>query len=621
MELGSSLLLDVPFTQPERSEEPAPFSLGRMSRTEEANVTASQPYIEHASVIPSKTHLNRAKPSSTLLWPAIAVFVGVTLLLFSLCGSARSIHSGTAVRRLATRGSGEESSGRNPFFGEEEWIPLDADELAVLCLELGGWAPTTAPQSVSSPSIRMPPVVSTSRGHAGTYMLQGLQTPSDLSGASTSEQGHRAAGQYRGQRISHGGSDGWGPSPSKVRRRSCDSSEQTGAVTGAVTGSSAEQRLAQAVQQTTGTPSADGKLLESGAVPTPFAHEKNLTASTGDIQGVRQTQFSVRSGLQQSRTIPPETSTAPPTGSATRTVAALADSEEASASESVWVPGGQSGSFATAGPAPNGSGEASAGLAALRSFLGQSDPRSPSTKKHPFVRVPTLSPHVRVSEIEERHPQPWSPDEPIYHILRDVRNLFLKPALSLREANQLVSGAIRLARRALSSMTSPVDFRASVAAEALGRRFLVFNAFHTVLKLTGGSKPYLSGLWRDLVAKVPTLYTRAPRGMFNDKHRFHHELSYQLSAALELYKSGSSPSEEEMLDIKRKLFCMEFSPHCFRRGCWDLWRHDDANFTEWALRWGGVGAFEFRILGDLGSGEGEQHLTEQTQKKQKQTAP
>ncbi|CDJ30798.1 LOW QUALITY PROTEIN: uncharacterized protein EMH_0061280 [Eimeria mitis] len=453
-------------------------------------------------------------------------------------------------------------SGRNPFFGEEEWIPLDADELAVLCLELGGWAPTTDPQSVLSSSIRMPPVVSTSRGHAGTYMLQGLQTPSDLSGASSREKWHRAAGQYRGQRISHGDSDGWGPSPSKVQRRSCDSSEQTGAVTGAVTESSAEQRLAQAVQQTTGTPSADDKLLESQGVPTPFAHEKNLTASTGDIQGVQQTQFSVRSVLQQSPTTPPETSTAPPTGSATRTVTALADSEEASASEGVWVPGGQSGSFASAGPAPNGSGEASAGSAALAVVQMLSGPEGESgPRKHPFVRVPVLMPYVRVADISDKTPERGTSGGPIAVILRDVRNLCLKPALHICEANELVSAAIT-----------------SIATESLGRRFLVFNVFHTVLKLTGDSKPRLMKLWQDLIANVPTVYAQPSRNISSKRHRFQHELSHQLSAALESYKNGSSPSEDEILDIKRKLFCMEFSPRCFLRESWNLWRQDDKEF-------------------------------------------
>ncbi|CDJ28121.1 uncharacterized protein EMH_0038110 [Eimeria mitis] len=573
MDSDMSSLPKLPSMLAQGSVEPLKFFMGNLRATKPPSINDSQPNIQRTYGTSSARYMKSAKASLASLWPTVAFLVCVSLLLFSLCGGVRRVYSGATVRKLADGGSGEGSgSGGNPFFVEGDWIALDADELASLCSALGEWAPSSAPQSASTPPLRMPEVASTSREHTGEHSLQTIRTPGDLSGASSSEQQHQAVGstQRRRRLFPQGDSDGWEPSPKKSGWLTHDSS----VVAGAEGPRSAVHPLPEAGQQTPGTPSVG---LNRIGFPAVFVHQQGLAASTAYTKGSEQMQPVERPVLLRSTTISPDAPSATPVGSSLPAEVS-GDSKQASVSHRVSVPATQSGSLASAGPSPKRSNEASLQLAAPQE-LSVSEVSNALGTKHPFVRTPTLLPCVAISDIEEDVPECWISGEPVVFLFRKARILSLKPALDLAEANELVRLAVSLAQRALSSMTTPMsDQRASVAAESLGRRFLVFDLFRKVLKLTQNAKPGLMRLWQNLVAEIPTDYERAGWGMYLDKHRFQHQLANQLSAALELYKSGSEPSETEVLDIKRKLFCMAFSPRQFLGDAWHPWREDDEQF-------------------------------------------
>ncbi|CDJ31440.1 uncharacterized protein EMH_0066820 [Eimeria mitis] len=450
----------------------------------------------------------------------------------------------------------------------------------------------------------MPEVASTSRGHRGEHSLQTIRTPGDLFGASSSEQQHQAVGstQRRRRIFPQGDSDGWEPSPKKSGWLAHGSS----VVAGAEGPRSAVHQLPEAVQQTPGSLYAHSPYLWHPSVPATFAPQPGLATPALVLQGAQQAQhigqlMGQRVTLQPP-TIPPVASSALPTGSSIVSVLSIEDSTQASASQRVSVPATQSGSLAlayaaqsgslastsasqsdslaSAGPLSQRDNEASTRRSALMEVVAPG-PSAESKSRHPFVRMPTLMPWVRVADVQEEIPDSWTATEAMVYLLRTVRNLCLKPALDLRDTNELVGAAINLARRALISMTTPlVDVKASTAADTLGRRFLVFKAFHTVLKLVGDEKPRLRELWHTLVASIPTAYSNRFTGAYSNKHMFQVELSYQLSAALELYKSGSSPSDDEIIALHRKLFCMKFSPRAFLRDAWDPWRQDDTEYRD-----------------------------------------
>ncbi|CDJ34784.1 LOW QUALITY PROTEIN: uncharacterized protein EMH_0022170 [Eimeria mitis] len=379
---------------------------------------------------------------------------------------------------------------------------------------------------------------------------------------------------HKGKRIPQKYSDGWEPTAKKIGKPAYFGSVETAAEDQ----SSAVQRLRETAQQPAAT-STGFRLVEFSAVPTNFSHQQGLAPSLVDLQGAQHVQLAAPAVVQPSPTIARQASSSLSAASTTPTFETFRYPKEASVHQSVGVAAGQSGSLAPQGHSPHRSTEVSTRLVKLRTLLVPGASNS-SSSKHPFVRAPMLMPDVRIEDVEDRIPESLISKDSSVFLLKAVRSLCLKPALDLREANELVRAAISLARRALASMTTPVDkVKPSVAAEALGRRFLVFDAFHRVLKLTGDIKDDLRGLWQALVTKVPTTYARPLRGIYNEDHVFYHTLSRQLSAALELYKNGSSPSEDEILDLKRKLFCTDFSPRGFLRQSWDVWRLDDINFT------------------------------------------
>ncbi|CDI84527.1 hypothetical protein, conserved [Eimeria acervulina] len=320
MDAGLSSFPELPPMEPQVASEDWRSFLGKNSAKRQPHINSSRPNIEETADLSTVRYLKRARAPWTSLRPTIAVLVGVSLLFATLCGGGGRIRSGRTVRRLADGERGEApSSGRNPLFDEDQWIALSAEELAVLCSQLGEWEPSFAPHGSSSPSVRLPEVASTSSGRTSQHILQ------TQSGSFTS------------------------PGPSRLL----------------------------------GGPSRLPAALDLSSTP---AHSSSH----------------------------------------------------------------------------NG--------------------------KHPFVRAPALMQGMDMDDLQATVSHPWSGNEPIARLLRTVRRVFLKEVLDVADAKEL------------------------------------------------------------------------------------------LSAALELYKRGSSPSEDEVLSIKRKLFCLEFSPRCFLRESWEVWRQDDRNF-------------------------------------------
>lgn len=559
--------------EPQVASEDWRSFLGKNSAKRQPHINSSRPDIEETADLSTVRYLKRARASWTSLRPTIAVLVGVSLLFASLCGGGGRIRSGRTVRRLADGERGEApSSGRNPLFDEDQWIALSAEELAVLCSQLGEWVPSFAPHGSSSPSVRLPEVASTSSGRTSQHILQSMQTPSHLSGAQPSETlpdiGRLTDPQ--GKPMLQDGFNWWGEVHSKNTRLAHDGS------VGDATNSNPVERLQGTVQRTAETVSADNAVSFFPAVSTFFPCGQWLSTATSP-QGAQQAQFLEKPSPLWLPATPPETTSASCTGNRLTTLVSSDGSKQPVVSGGVWVTPAQSGSFTSPGPS-----RLLGGPSRLPAALDLSSTPAHSSShngKHPFVRAPALMQGMDMDDLQATVSHPWSGNEPIARLLRTVRRVFLKEVLDVADAKELVRATLSLSQRCLSSMTSSVAHsRPSVVVESLGRRFLVFNTVHTVLKLMGGRHRRLRRMWQDLTTKIPTLYDRPCRSSYNEKHAFHHELALQLSAALELYKRGSSPSEDEVLSIKRKLFCLEFSPRCFLRESWEVWRQDDRNF-------------------------------------------
>ncbi|KAL8448553.1 hypothetical protein Emed_003733 [Eimeria media] len=203
-------------------------------------------------------------------------------------------------------------------------------------------------------------------------------------------------------------------------------------------------------------------------------------------------------------------------------------------------------------------------------------PRGDGGFVHPWVRVPSLEPGET--------PKQFLPERMTlslmarYHadIMLWMRQSLRKETLRTQEASQLVISAEMLANNAFHTMRNPVSSkRLTVAVETLGRRFMVFYVLHLTSKTVG--QPWQQqAWWRDLANAIPTECPYAA-GTLRTKAKSQPlvNLATQLSAALEKYKNGSAPGDDEVVTIMRKLFCSRECPRDFQNSLWDPWRHDD----------------------------------------------
>ncbi|KAL8448383.1 hypothetical protein Emed_003913 [Eimeria media] len=195
---------------------------------------------------------------------------------------------------------------------------------------------------------------------------------------------------------------------------------------------------------------------------------------------------------------------------------------------------------------------------------------------HPWLNVPVLLPDVQGLDF-----RPEKMTAPLFSKLHaplmvKIHEMLVRPVLDYSQAIRLLVFSEILANHAFHKMRGPVSSRRPTdAAESLGRRFMVFQLLHSASKTLRQPWPQQQW-WRDLASVIPSTCPFMPgdKGM-NSYSQASVTLAVQLSAAIELYKSGSAPSNDEIIDIMRKLFCSPESPHHFKRKSWDPWRRDD----------------------------------------------
>ncbi|KAL8426459.1 hypothetical protein Efla_007652 [Eimeria flavescens] len=192
-----------------------------------------------------------------------------------------------------------------------------------------------------------------------------------------------------------------------------------------------------------------------------------------------------------------------------------------------------------------------------------------------FLRVPTLEAGVKVKPFRPTVLQGGQYHYKLVRPISELRALLRKSSLTQRDASCVVEFSEQLANIARHSMNSPIGrMRPSRMAEAFGRRFLLLHMLDmasTALKQDWKHERW----WAVLAANLPTTL---PEGV-NDANVMVSglemwRLAKRLAAATDIYKAGSRPSNEEILYLMRKLFCLPGAPWTFQRETWDVWRQD-----------------------------------------------
>ena len=258
--------------------------------------------------------------------------------------------------------------------------------------------------------------------------------------------------------------------------------------------------------------------------------------------------------------------------------------EEASTSE---VPPGTSGSLS---PPEAAASVLEHPAIPSSSHASSSTGGSPSSMDHPFCHLPRVLP----GEIHRRfNPQralmPMIAPRYLAPLCLQVHDIFLRETVTptgvewvIKLTEEVVSHGIYKQRRPLDRLIP------SVAVSMLGRRFLLFELVLSVFQLMGEtpSGPW----WETLKNSVPHIYKSDDRLSSDQPSLFNLKLIQDLSNALEIMKSGRRPPNDQIIYLKRQLFCLPSSPRQFQAPIWNAWREDDARFRQQQQRGGSDGA-------------------------------
>ncbi|CDJ43115.1 hypothetical protein, conserved [Eimeria tenella] len=549
------------------SWEPITHSDEHVITTEEPAVAALYQDSEKTYYSSSRRDRRARKVVLTAVWLILAHLVGVSLLL-SHCRSARRSKAGESL--LARRLAGENREGGsfpplNPFFVEGEWTLLDAEELAWLCAELGEQSyigPTETEEAAElSSSAASNSAAAVYTAAQGDYEEPSTSSSAPLLGGDPiQESSSYVSSRKRAYPTSQ--SHGEQSRSSKIRVYTDESGDS------GLSGGVSEMEPA-AVQPLAGPSSVYRSHEIFAAVSNSVRLQESATHQSTGQQGMLPAKQVAPPNYPDSISVVPARCTFP--------VSQSEGSADHGASDQDQSPATFQSPAASLGPLLPSNGEASTS-AKTEQLLSMTPNKDDFRKVHPFVRLPVLAPGVKPRKTLDISDLSMARNLPIVTHLKVVRDLFALPVLGLANANMLVTAVEELAIRAIALMTVSVSqLRPSNAVRALGRRFLVFNALHSAMRVLGNNTQ-LEYLWREMLRVVPTEYSHEGPRTFCPKSEFQFTLAKELSSAMELYKTGKGPTEEQELKIKRALFCSAYSPGCFLETQWDQWRLDDEEF-------------------------------------------
>ncbi|CDJ59454.1 hypothetical protein EMWEY_00022240 [Eimeria maxima] len=197
-------------------------------------------------------------------------------------------------------------------------------------------------------------------------------------------------------------------------------------------------------------------------------------------------------------------------------------------------------------------------------------------RSHPYVRLPVLEEGVvpknlEVSTLFYQRPLRLS----LYANMLAIRNLFAKETLNQNEADHLVTVIEKVVPIVwLQGQRGPRGRSPIHTVEHLGNCFIAFDAILSAAEILGNSMQ-LHLWWDDFTASFDTTFRLTPPGLgLTELAEFHAQFSRRIIVALNTYKTGERPPLEEVVALKRLLFCYPLGRHRLKDPRWDPWRRD-----------------------------------------------
>ncbi|CDJ51478.1 hypothetical protein EBH_0000810 [Eimeria brunetti] len=197
---------------------------------------------------------------------------------------------------------------------------------------------------------------------------------------------------------------------------------------------------------------------------------------------------------------------------------------------------------------------------------------------HPFVRLPAVNPEElsRCFRPEYALTVKLNLLSPMDSFL-EMRKLFAKPSLTVKEVERLLFEAENLANYAKDKLAFRINRRKpSYIFRRLSSLFMVFDYLMCAIE-TLGDKMLASSWWNEFTSKFETEFT-----LTDDWHmaqtRRASRLVNRISAALSIYKQGHRPPFEEVIALKRIVLTEHCTGSQLMHPLWKLWLQDDEEF-------------------------------------------
>ncbi|KAL8446451.1 hypothetical protein Emed_004905 [Eimeria media] len=200
-------------------------------------------------------------------------------------------------------------------------------------------------------------------------------------------------------------------------------------------------------------------------------------------------------------------------------------------------------------------------------------------REHAFSRLPQLPPGNPSAYRSVFSPRRALGGEPVAlraPWLQKVFHLLAQEQLSPGEMKEVATAAELLIGHLAFNETRVLRDWPTRAAAVLGLRFLMLDFTVSALQLLG--VPRSGDWWETTVNRVAGPNIQSFTKWDDRLARFNFDLVRRLTAAIGVLKTGQRPSANELVHIKRCLFCSKCSPLRLLKPVWDSWREADRQF-------------------------------------------
>ncbi|CDJ51154.1 hypothetical protein EBH_0039730 [Eimeria brunetti] len=219
---------------------------------------------------------------------------------------------------------------------------------------------------------------------------------------------------------------------------------------------------------------------------------------------------------------------------------------------------------------------------AVTALLREHD-NSPATPKgHPFLHLPKRIVRTTPASylVDLRRAVTTRPGRrDLVLLLQKAHDLLARQILYFNDIMELRRVAEGLIEHAVNHQFHDVSKqRVGRAVERLGLRFLLMDAVVCTFIVLGQKAE--AKYWRMFTRAINHAPPLLPfLGSYVRQPTFAFSLSQELSSAIQTLKKGRRPKAADLLQIKRRLFCMASSPARFKKPDFERWRQDDWSHT------------------------------------------